>query len=215
VAVSPLLPPLTGSVYLAALPGQLLPGVRVDLSGVVSLSLLGTTGGNPLRTQFTGIPDVPLERFELTFDAGRALLAPKDYCRGALPRISAELVGHNGATATLREPMTVTGCTKPAARLTLHGRRLKLRVQAVRGGPALKSVKLKLARGLKAHPRRGRVSPGAKLSRRGVLSVSRPGARRITATLSRGAFTGRARRRFLLRTVDMSGRVVKQRLRAR
>jgi hypothetical protein len=217
VASSPLLPPLTGSVFLAALPGQVLPGVRVDLRGVVSLSLLGTTGGNPLRTQFSGIPDVPLERFELTFDAGKALRTTKDFCRGSLPRISADLTGHNGATATLREPMTVTGCTKPAARLSVRGRRLKLRVDAVRGGPALKTVTLRLARGLKAHPRRGHVSAGAKLSRRGVLTVTKPGARRITATLSRGAFTGRLRRHrpFLLRTVDVSGRMVKQRIRVR
>ena len=38
-ARSPLLPPLTGPVFLAALPGEALPGLRVDLAGVVSLTL--------------------------------------------------------------------------------------------------------------------------------------------------------------------------------
>ena len=61
VANSPLLPPLTGPVFLAQLPGgRPLPGVRVDLSGVVKLSLLGIVDGNPLRTAFAGLPDVPL-----------------------------------------------------------------------------------------------------------------------------------------------------------
>ena len=42
VALSPLLPQLSGPVFLAAQSGQPLPGMRVDLSGVVSLSLIGT-----------------------------------------------------------------------------------------------------------------------------------------------------------------------------
>ena len=61
IARSPLLPQLSGPVFLAAQAGQVLPGIRVDLSGVVSMSLMGTVGGSPLRTEFAGIPDVPLE----------------------------------------------------------------------------------------------------------------------------------------------------------
>ena len=217
VASSPLLPPLRGPVYLAQLPGRLLPGVRVDLSGVVRLSLLGVVDGNPLRTEFAGLPDVPLSRFELTFDAGRGFRATKDFCRGPLPQIGAELTGHNGAKANLREPVTVTGCAKPVAVLRVRGRRLRLRVTAARGGPALERVTLRLPKRLKAHPRRGRVSAGAKLSRRGVLTVSKAGARRITATLSRGAFTGRLgkKRRLRLVTRDVTGHVERQRIRAR
>jgi hypothetical protein len=216
LARSPLLPvPLSGPVFLAQLPGQVLPGLRMALSGPVSLTLAGTVSGPGIKTEFAGIPDVPLERFELWFDADDSLRSQTDLCRGRLPRLTAELTGHNGATAKLATPMTVTGCTKPAATLTLHGRRLKLRVDAVRGGPALERVRLTLPRGLKAHPRRGEISPGARLSRRGVLSVAKPDARRITATLSGGAFTGRPRRAFVLETLDASGRVVTQRLRTR
>jgi hypothetical protein len=218
VAQSPLLPPLTGPVFLAELQGQPFPGVRVDLSGVVSLSLAGAvTLGKQLNTTFSGIPDVPLERFQLTFGAGGALLAAKDFCRGPLPRIAAQITGHNGATVALREPLAVSGCRKPIAGLRVRKDKLVLRVRAARAGAALKTVRLTLPHRLKAHPRRGRVSNGATLSRRGVLTVTASGARRITATLSRGAFTGRLgkKRAFVLRTVDVTGHPERQRLKAR
>jgi hypothetical protein len=215
VANSPLLPPLTGPVFIASLPGHVLPGVRVDLSGVVNLSLRAPVDGNPLTTQFTGLPDVPLERFALAFDAGRGLVARTDFCRGPLPRMRAVLTGHNGATATLDVPVAVTGCKKPVAFLRVRGKRLRLRVNAVRGGPALDRVRLTLPRRLKVHPHRGHVSAGAKLTRR-ALKVSKPGARRITATV-RGAFTGTLgkKRKLVLLTRDVSGRTVRQRIRAR
>jgi hypothetical protein len=218
LAQSPLLPPLTGPVFLAELPGQPLPGVRVDLSGVVSLSLAGTvTAGKQLRTEFAGIPDVPLERFELTFAADRALLAARDFCRGPLPRMNAELTGHNGATSALRVPLAVSGCRKPVAGLRVHKGKLVLRVRAARAGAALKSVRLTLPHRLKAHPRKGRISGGAKLSRHGVLTVNAAGARRVAATLSRGAFTGKLgkKRTFVLRTVDVTGHPERQKIKAR
>jgi hypothetical protein len=217
VAQSPLLPPLTGPVFLAELAGQPFPGVRVDLSGVVSLSLTGPVSlGKQLTTTFSGIPDVPLERFQLSFDEGGALLARKDFCRGPLPRMSAVLTGHNGAKVSLREPLSVTGCRKPVAGLRVHGRKLVLRVRAARAGAALKRVQLTLPHRLKAHPKRGHVG-GGKLSRRGVLTVDAAGKRRITATLSRGAFTGKLgkKRTFVLRTVDVTGHPERQRVKAR
>ena len=217
VAQSPLLPPLTGPVSLAVLPGQTLPGVRVDLSGVVSLSLAGiATLGNGLRTQFSGIPDVPLERFELTFAKNGALKTTNNVCRGPLPRMTAELTGHNGAAVTLRKPLSVTGCRKPIAGLRVHGSKLVLRVRAARAGAALKRVQLTLPHRLKAHPRRGHVR-GGKLGRHGVLTVNAAGRRRITATLSRGAFTGKLgkKRAFVLRTVDVTGHPERQRIQAR
>jgi hypothetical protein len=218
IARSPLLPQLSGPVFLAAQAGQVLPGIRVDLSGVVSLSLLGTVGGNPLRTEFAGIPDVPLERFELAFDARGALRAVSDVCRGPVPRMAADLTGQNGATAKLSVPLTVTGCVKPAATVRLRGRKLTLRVDAVRGGPALRMLRVTLPRGLKAHPRRGRLrSTGtAKLTGRGVLTIRTASTRRITATLSRGVVTRRkGKLTFRLSTLDASGRRMVQRLKPR
>jgi hypothetical protein len=216
VARTPLLPTLSGPVFLAALPGQVLPGLRVDLNGVVALSLAGTVSGNPLTTQFAGIPDVPLERFELSFDAGRALKATQDVCRGPLPRMSAVLTGHNGARANLSVPMTVTGCTKPAVRVRVRGRKLALHVAAARGGPALTLVRLTLPRKLEAHPRRGHVSEG-KLTRRGVLTIRTAAVRHVTATLRGGAFTRRHKGalKFKVQTLDASGRRVTQRVKAR
>jgi hypothetical protein len=217
VARTPLLPTLTGPVFLAAIPGQILPGVRVDLHGVVSLALAGTVSGKPLTTRFAGIPDVPLERFELTFDRNGALQALGDVCRGPLPRLSAQLTGHNGAKANLTVPMTVTGCTKPAVRIRVRGRKLVLRVAAANGGPALRKVRLTLPHKLKAHPRRGHVSKG-KLSRRGVLTIRTAAVRHVVATLRGGAFTRRVRRgklRFKVQTLDASGRRVTQRVKAR
>jgi hypothetical protein len=218
IAQSPLLPTLSGPVSLAAIPGQIFPGIRVDLSGVVALSLPGVTTFTPgLRTTFAGLPDVPLRRFALTFDADGALSTTRDVCTGKLPRMTADLTGHNGAKVHLDTPVIVTGCRKPVARLRVHGRKLVLRVQAARNGPALRQVRRTLPKRLKAHPRHGRVSPGAKLSRRGVLTVKANGARRITATLRHGAFTGRLgrKRTFVLRTVDVTGHPERQRIRAR
>jgi hypothetical protein len=217
VAQTPLLTqPLSGPVVAAALPGQALPGVRMDLSGAASLSLTGTVEVAPaLRTTFAGIPDVPLERFQLTFDAGRALLARSDLCVGPVPRVTADLAGHNGATAHLVEPVAVTGCELPAVRLTLDGRRLKLRVDALRGRP-LQRVKLSLPRGLRL--KRGSVARanGVRLRRvRGRTIAVRPGAARhfsIRGTLSHRV---RKRRAFAVETLDSTGRVVRQRLKAR
>ena len=85
---SPLLPPLTGPVFLAELPGAAAARRCAWISsGVVKLSLGGDRRtGKPLRTAFAGLPDVPLERFELTFDANRGLpratgLLPRPGCR--------------------------------------------------------------------------------------------------------------------------------------
>jgi hypothetical protein len=73
LARSPLLPSaLTGPVMLAEMTGQPFPGLRLELGGPATLTLAGTVEFSPvIQTVFAGIPDVPLERFELTFDAGR------------------------------------------------------------------------------------------------------------------------------------------------
>jgi hypothetical protein len=170
------------------------------------MSLAGTVDAlhAPLRTDFAGIPDVPLERFELAFDKGRALRSRADVCRGPLPRIAAVLTGHNGAVANLRVPVTVTGCARPAATVRVRGRKLVLRVKAVRGGPALTFVRLALPRKLKAHPGRGRVSKG-RLTHRGVLTIRTAAVRHLTATLRGGAFTrrsGKGALKFGLTTIE-------------
>ena len=214
VARSPLLAaPLTGPVSLAVIDGQLLPGLRLELSGAASLALTGTVSGNPIRTEFAGIPDVPLERFELTFAPNRSLVAPADLCRGRQPTMAVELTGHNGAVARLTEPLAVTGCKLPAATLTVNGRRLKLKVAALRGRP-LARVQLRLPRHVRLM--RGSVAraDGKRLRRvRGRTVTVRPGAARHFTFA--GRLNRRLRRAVVLETLDSTGREVQQRLRAR
>jgi hypothetical protein len=209
LARSPLLPaPLTGQVSLASVAGQVLPGLRLDLTGPASLSLSGSVSGNPLLTEFAGIPDVPLERFELTFDAKRSLRAQKDFCRGPLPVVKARLTGHNGAVANLSEPLAVTGCRKPTT--TVKGR--TLRIVAVRGGPAISRVRVTLPRGLKVRIAR---ADGKKVraKRRGRTTTVRPSAARKVVLKLRG--TPRRKRAIAVRTLDATGREVLQRRKAR
>jgi hypothetical protein len=115
-AETPLLPaPLSGPVYLIQVPGNPLPGVLVQLHGLVNLSLRGavTTGaGGALVNRFDGIPDVPISRFELDFTGGKdgTLVTSRDMCRGAVQKLTAAFVGHNGATFTRSAPVGIQGC---------------------------------------------------------------------------------------------------------
>ena len=216
VARTPLLAdPLAGPVLLAAIPGQPLPGLRLELGGAASLSLTGTVSGNPIRTEFAGIPDVPLERFELTFDAKRSLTAQKNFCRGRQPVMAAELTGHNGATAKLTAPLEVTGCAKPAATLTVDGRRLKLHVAALRGRP-LRRVTLALPRGVRLKRTSFARVNGRRVRRvRGRVVTLKPAAARNTTIAGRLNHRLRKRRAFTVETLDSTGRVVRQRLKRR
>jgi hypothetical protein len=200
-------------VALAQIPGELLPGLRMELSGAAALTLTGSVAIGPIRTSFAGIPDVPLERFQLTFDPDRTLLARTDLCRGPEPRVLAELTGHNGATARLDEPLAVAGCELPAATLTVKRKRLKLKVAALRGRP-LARVQLRLPRHVRLT--RGSVAraDGKRLRRvRGRTVTVRPGAARhfkIAGKLNR-----RLRGAVVLETLDSTGRVVRQALKRR
>ena len=214
VARTPLLAqPLTGPVALASIPGQPLPGLRMELSGAATLTLAGAVDISPIRATFAGIPDVPLERFELTFDPDRTLVSRGDLCRGPEPRVLAELTGHNGATTRLDEPLAVAGCEKPAATLTVKRRRLTLRVAALRGRP-LARVQLRLPRHVRL--KRGSVAraDGRQLRRvRGRTVTVRPGAARHFAIA--GTLTRRLRRAVVLETLDSTGRILRQTLRRR
>jgi hypothetical protein len=124
-ASTPLLPlPLSGPVYLTQTAGSPLPGVLVQLHGLVDLTVRGqvTTGANrALVNRFDGIPDVPISRFELFFTGGKhgALGTSRDMCRGAAQKLSASFVGHNGATFSRSAPVGVQGC-KPVITASLR-----------------------------------------------------------------------------------------------
>jgi hypothetical protein len=184
VARSSLLPvPLTGTVHLAQIAGVGLPGLVIDFRSPLSLRLVGTVAitSSGLRTEFEGIPDVPLERFELNFDRRRAVKLTRSMCTGKVPRIRAELAGHNGRGARLSRAVKVTGC-KPTATLRKRGSTLRLRVSSARNGPPLRTVRVRGLRATRVTARAGRRRLRAAL-RRGVLTVRAQRARTITITI--------------------------------
>jgi hypothetical protein len=165
-AVTPLLPlPLSGPVYLAVLqPGQL-PGISLALRGPVSLRLDGAVAlGRTTTTTFSGIPDVPLARFQLDFLGGAAspLTVVKNLCTGPAPSIAADFTGHNRAATTVTAPMRVAGC-RPRVKLALRGLpdhpRLTLRVTRARGGARLRRVIVRPSSGCRGGCTASRPSP--------------------------------------------------------
>ena len=125
-----------------------LPGLALTLSGPVSLPLFGTVAppgsDGVIRNSFGGIPDVPLERFELTFTGGAnaPLRLARDVCHGPRQTVRGSFTAHSGAVANVSARLKVAGCP-PVATLTRRGHRLTLRVARGRDGAAIKQVTLK------------------------------------------------------------------------
>ena len=240
-ATTSLLPvPLTGDVYLADLAGQGLPGLLVRFTSPARLDLAGTVEFTPQGTKstFSGVPDVPLERFELALDGGKsgALITPTgvDLCKDPRPSIRGEFASHSGATATHSERVTIAGCG-PRAKLTLKRLRggrpsLTLTVERRPGDAELSSARLRLPRALNVRPERvgrGLRARGdgarikAALTRKGVLTArAAKGAKRIVVQLRKGAFRAsqtlrkrlpkRPRLTFRLQVADVGKAVTKQ-----
>ena len=127
-AATPLLAePLGGSVFLTANPAPGgLPKLTIQLDDPIPLRLDGTPELSPqgIRTTFTGLPDVPLSRFQLDLDGLFQLgadLCTADAAHGHR-RVHRPVGGDGGRHAA---PMTVLGCTAaPAvkARIAACGR---------------------------------------------------------------------------------------------
>jgi hypothetical protein len=153
---------------------------------------------------FDGIPDVPLERFELRFDEGAAspITVTEDLCKAKRPPgLVSQLTAHNGKTVSLTPPIDVTGCKVGGAiRLRgLGGRKpsLALTLTTPPGAAPLRDVRLTLPRGLSAGTRRA-LRHGAKArgdgrrlkrpaARGRAVTVTGAGARKLTVGLSHGA----------------------------
>jgi hypothetical protein len=143
-ATTPLLPvALTSPVTLALTPGSALPGLSLNLSGPVSLPLVGAIGlsNGLIQNTFGGIPDVPLERFELTFDSNAPLQLASDVCHGARQAVRGQFTGHNGAVAKVTAPLKVAGCP-PVVSLKRRGGKVSLRVSRGRDAPKVKRATL-------------------------------------------------------------------------
>jgi hypothetical protein len=161
VATTPLLgASLTSPVTLALPPGSGLPGVSLNLSGPVTLPLLGSIGFSRglIQNTFGGIPDVPLERFELTFNTRSPLLLARDVCHGARQSVRGQFSGHNGALAKVTARLKVAGCPPVVSLKRRHGR-VTLRVTRGRDAPKIRRATLngRRVKSLRTSKRRFRV----------------------------------------------------------
>ncbi|WP_156027733.1 hypothetical protein [Candidatus Solirubrobacter pratensis] len=146
VATTPLLAaPLTSAVTLAAQNAGDLPGLSLTLTGPVTLPLFGKVippgADRRIHNVFAGIPDVPLERFDLSFTSAAPLTLQSDACHGARQRVSGTIAAHSGAIVRISAPLKVAGCP-PVVALTRRGSRVTLRVTRGRDAPAVKRVTL-------------------------------------------------------------------------
>jgi hypothetical protein len=212
-AVTPLLAsPLSGPVRIVDVPDNL-PKLVVYLNGLINIRLTGAIqlGTEGTETTFTGIPDVPLSRFQLDFNGGaNGLVGSSDDICKHVPTIKGEFTSHSGKSVTVTSTPTVKGCAagtpgnptpRPIAAVAL--RKLAssspvLNVSAKRraGGKKLRSVAVVLPGPLSLD--RGKLSVGLKaakglkasLSGKRTLKLrtkSATGAAKIGALLSKGA----------------------------
>ena len=147
VATTPLLDgALTSPVYLAS-KGSGLPGLALNLTGPVTLPLFGNVAlpgaDKRIHNTFSGIPDVPLARFDLTFTSASPLVLSRDVCHGPRQTVTGALTGHNGTVTRLTTPLKVAGCP-PVATLSRRGHKLSIRLTRGRDEAVLKSAKLTL-----------------------------------------------------------------------
>ena len=150
-----------------------LPGLALQLTGPVSLPLFGKVdifrGDGKIHNTFAGIPDVPLERFDLKFTTASPLKTTRDVCHGPRQTVTGKLTGHNGKVANLRAPLKVAGCP-PVVTL----KRRSLRVKPGRDGAAIRTVKLGSKR--VKPPARARARGQALQASRSSTARSRPGS---------------------------------------
>ncbi len=104
-AESDLIPlPLTGNINLITIPGQQLPALAVKLQGLINLDLLlqnnvfNDGSGNRLSTTIAGVPDTPINRFELNL-VPNAMLEGADELCSAAQKADGKFTGTNGAVS--------------------------------------------------------------------------------------------------------------------
>jgi hypothetical protein len=148
VATTPLLDaPLSSPVTLASPTLGELPGLALQLTGAATLPLFGKVDpfgkDKRIRHSFAGIPDVPLEKFELTFTGGTnsPLRLAKDACKGARQTAIGKLTGHNGVVSNLTAKLKVVGCP-PTVTLKRKGGKLRATAKPGRDGAKIRSTKV-------------------------------------------------------------------------
>lgn len=167
VASSPVLSqPLSGPVVLTTGPG--LPQVGLALSGQLALKLIGELAPDGTTT-FSGLPDIPISRFELSFDGPPAglLLVGRNLCLPPTPTFRTAFTSYSGPLLQGSTAATIEGCGPQSGprvnvKLTSAGsERPRMKVKVTAGSSDVRSVKLKLPKGLRLGSK-GELKKGAK-----------------------------------------------------
>lgn len=114
-ASSPFLPaPLNGTVVITTpLPGELFPGLGVDLRGPLSMQVIGSFLITPsLGNAFSDLPDIPISNFKLRFKGGKNGLISTgvNLCKARPPLFHGAFEGWNGATKNVGVKAKISGC---------------------------------------------------------------------------------------------------------
>jgi hypothetical protein len=158
LATSPLLTePLIGPVELVDNPAGGVVKVGLDLHGPLNMQILGQLGLDNTTT-FSGLPDIPISHFALTFNGGNGglLFASQDFCVKPAPIFHTDFDAHSGAAAALDTPASIEGCgppRSPQVRVKLKrpgskAPKLVIQAQSASRFLPLTDLRLKLPRGL-------------------------------------------------------------------
>jgi hypothetical protein len=232
--------PLRGPVVLVEPTQPGLPRLGLDLQGALPTQLFGSFVFTPLPgNAFDGLPDIPITRFALDFEADNLVLTLRDLCTGPRPEFQVTFEGYNGATVTDTVAATVEGCGggRPAATVRLAKRgsaHPKLTVTSRAGRDALRRFRLKLPKQLR-FATGGAFNGGASASDDGgrlpksaidhtarsltVRTAAGDGTQRFTARISGRALDRTAQlprgARFPVAITDVDGDVTRLSVRAR
>lgn len=155
-ATTPLLnDALSGPVTMVQVPGAPLPELRIQLSGVLPITLAGKISAGPnqrLLTTVEPVPDVPLSRFDLSFNGGdeSVLQAGKDLCADPNLTFDGTFVSQAGPTYQASTPVEIPGCG-PTATLrvsSLKAGRPSMDLRVVGARNRLKTVQLVVPKGM-------------------------------------------------------------------
>ncbi len=150
-----LLEPLSGPVTMVSVPGVPLPELRIQLNGVLPITLAGRiTFGSDQRliTTVEPVPDVPLSRFDLSFNGGAdsVLQAGRNLCAESSVAFDGTFLSQAGPSYKAKTEAVIPGCG-PAATLRVSSLRrgrpsMDLRVVGARN--RLRTVQLVVPRGM-------------------------------------------------------------------
>jgi hypothetical protein len=249
VAASPLLSQaLTGPVSLVTPPTPGLPDLGIDLRGPLALKLKGKvalTADARNQVTFSGLPDIPIAAFSLTFAGGPGGLniPTRNLCDPPPIVFDATFTSHSGATVNTSPTATVEcsggggkdhGGKKPRAKIKLGrlgSERPTMKLKVKQGSEKLRQAKLRLprklgfasgkrfTRGSSVKARGGKVK--VKHTGRSLKLSAKPAAKAFAAKFAGGALkAGKglrkgAKLKFKLKIRDAAGKTTKLTVRAK